>query len=46
MKNAIKREQSQACLNYAEREHFGRSQIKAKKQSREQFASNSQESRS
>jgi len=22
-KNAIKREQSQACLSYAEREHFG-----------------------
>ncbi len=25
MKNAIKREQSQACLSYAEREHFGAS---------------------
>jgi len=25
-KNAIKREQSQACLGYAEREHFRRSQ--------------------
>ncbi len=25
-KNAIKREQSQACLDYAEREHFRRSQ--------------------
>ena len=26
LKNAIKREQSQACLGYAEREHFRRSQ--------------------
>jgi len=26
VKNAIKREQSQACLSYAEREHFRRSQ--------------------
>ena len=26
VKNAIKREQSQACLGYAEREHFRRSQ--------------------
>ena len=26
VKNAIKREQSQACLDYAEREHFRRSQ--------------------
>ena len=24
MKNAIEREQSQACLNYAKRKHFGR----------------------
>ena len=26
-KNAIERAQSQACLNYAEREHFGRKSI-------------------
>jgi len=26
VKNAIKREQSQACLSYAEREHFRQSQ--------------------
>ena len=26
VKNAIEREQSQACLSYAEREHFRRSQ--------------------
>ena len=30
-KNAIKREQSQACLSYAEREHFGATLKKYKK---------------